>query len=414
MAKYFILLIPFVFSITTWAEKTNEKSNTLLLCSQDVIILEGSTISFCQGEIITINASPGFVSYAWTGPQFGTNTSLNPTVSGEYIVSAVDGIGCVSSDTILVTVNTNPIGIIVSSEGTELCPGDAGTSLSLQQAYANYLWGDGSTNYTLLVNTGGTYTVNITDFNGCEGNSAITINQPNFEITVLESAIVCNGSSATISASGGTSYLWSTGETSSSIIVSPPITLTYSVTISKGSCSQNLTQTITKIELTSAEIQDTFFVAAGAIALLEGPENYMTYNWTPTTDISANTTQEVTFSGSESMQYLVVSEHTNGCVREDSIWVFVVKLTIPTGFSPNGDLINDNFVIPELGDFPAKITIFNRWGDVVFETDHYLNDWDGTCKTSICLGEGRLPEGTYFYSIEAGEIHFDGYTTIKL
>ena len=414
MVKCFLFFIPLIFSINTWAETKIDKNNTLLLCSQDVTILEGSNISFCQGEIITLNASLGFISYAWTGPLLGTNPSLNPTVSGEYIVSAVDGIGCISSDTILVTVHPNPIGVIISSEGTYLCPDDIGTILNLQQPYANYLWGDGSTNYTLFVNSGGTYTVHVTDFNGCEGNSAITINQPNFEINLLGSSVICNGSSATISASGGTSYQWSTGETSSSIIVSPPITTTYSVNISKGSCTQNFTQTITKIELPSTEIEDTVFVAAGAIALLEGPADYMIYNWIPNTDISTNSAQEVSFSGSESMQYLVVSEHSNGCVRTDSIWVFVVKLTIPTGFSPNGDLINDNFVIPELADYRGKITIFNRWGDVVFESDHYLNNWDGTCKTSKCIGQGRLPEGTYFYSIEVGEIHFDGYTTIKL
>lgn len=402
-----------MFCLSALAESTPGTFAKKLICAVDVSILEGSSISFCQGEFNTINASSGFVSYTWSGPQTGNTPSLAPTVSGQYVVSAVDGIGCVSTDTIQVTIHPNPIGVIVSSEGTSLCPGDAGTNLSLTQAYASYLWGGGSTGSSLLVNQGGTYTVHITDFNGCEGNSSITINQPVFDLSPLGTTTVCNGSTATLIASGGTSYLWSTGETGPTIIVSPSTTTNYTVTISNGTCTQTLSETITKVTMPESEIQDTFFLAEGDVVFVNGPSDYTTYNWTPTVNLSQYNAQGATFEGEYSTAYQVASSHTNGCSRLDSIWVIILKLTIPTGFSPNGDLVNDTFVIPELDTYKGKVTLFNRWGDKVFESDHYLNDWDGTCQTGLCLGEGILPEGTYFYSIEVENVHFDGYTTLK-
>ncbi len=69
-----------------------------------------------------------------------------------------------------------------------------------------------------------------------------------------------------------------------------------------------------------------------------------------------------------------------------------------TGFSPNGDGINEHFVIEGILDYPdAKVSVFNRWGALVLEEVNYQNDWDG-----IWDGQ-RLVSGTYFYLIEFGE-----------
>jgi len=382
-------------------------------CVTDVVITEGTSISFCQGDAVTINASSGFVSYAWSGPQSGTGSSISPTSSGQYVVTAVDGIGCISSDTIDVTVNPNPVGIIVSSEGNSLCPGSSGTVLSLTQAFISYAWDNGSNDPSISITQGGTYTVQVQDFNGCFGNSSISISQPNFTLTTTGSSFVCNGSTATLVASGGTSYNWSTGETGSTIIVSPNVTTTYSVIITNGPCTQTLHKTITKVSMTESEIQDTFFIAEGDVVFINGPDDYTTYSWTPQTDLTLYNAQGATFNGTNSTQYTVNSSHTNGCTRSDDIWVIVVRLTVPTGFSPNGDLMNDTFVIPELDSYHGNVTIFNRWGDKVYENDNYQNDWNGTCQTGFCAGSGALPEGTYFYSIEIENVHFDGFTTIK-
>ena len=76
-------------------------------------------------------------------------------------------------------------------------------------------------------------------------------------------------------------------------------------------------------------------------------------------------------------------------------------LFIPEGFSPDGDNINQYFVIqglPATGNNP--ITIFNRWGNKVYYSANYDNTWDGTPNVSGTLGKNKLPTGTYFYILE--------------
>lgn len=120
MIRYFFLFPLSFLSIYTAYGKIEDLTYESSLCASDVTILEGNSISFCQGAFITINASAGFSTYTWSGPQSGSTPSLLATNSGEYVITATDGVGCVSTDTIDVTIFMNPFGIIVSSEGNQL------------------------------------------------------------------------------------------------------------------------------------------------------------------------------------------------------------------------------------------------------------------------------------------------------
>ncbi len=97
----------------------------------------------------------------------------------------------------------------------------------------------------------------------------------------------------------------------------------------------------------------------------------------------------------------------------DTALVFVTVectgLFIYNGFSPNEDGINDTFVIKGLDKFPGHyLRIFNRWGNLVFESDNYQNDWDGTWKGI------PLPDGVYFYLLDDGQGNrYSGYVQIN-
>ncbi len=83
---------------------------------------------------------------------------------------------------------------------------------------------------------------------------------------------------------------------------------------------------------------------------------------------------------------------------------------IPEGFSPNGDGINDLFVIRGILNYPHnKFEIYNRWGNKVFEANSYQNTWHGKATFGIRVGGGDLPVGTYFYLLDLG----DGSKVIK-
>uniref|UniRef100_UPI002632B063 DUF7507 domain-containing protein n=1 Tax=uncultured Psychroserpens sp. TaxID=255436 RepID=UPI002632B063 len=90
--------------------------------------------------------------------------------------------------------------------------------------------------------------------------------------------------------------------------------------------------------------------------------------------------------------------------NSDSVGVDPICLTIYNEFSPNGDGVNEFFVIDCIETFPNnKLEIYNRWGNIVYETRAYRNDWDGTSNGRAVLSQGdKLPVGTYYYVIDLG------------
>jgi len=94
----------------------------------------------------------------------------------------------------------------------------------------------------------------------------------------------------------------------------------------------------------------------------------------------------------------------------DDVIISLNELTIPNGFSPNGDGVNDMFAVEGLLEFlNVKFNVFNRWGNLVYENHNYLNDWDG--KNNI--GQ-ELTEDTYYYLLQVSdETLFKGFIVLK-
>ncbi len=90
----------------------------------------------------------------------------------------------------------------------------------------------------------------------------------------------------------------------------------------------------------------------------------------------------------------------------------VTKLFIPKGFSPNGDGINDFFVIKETTGSPIILEVYNRWGNIVYKSMNYSNDWSGKCNEGIYVGQD-LPPGTYYYTVNNNSKSYVGYLTLN-
>lgn len=389
------------------------QTETSLACGIDVSITEGDTITMCDNAITDVNASAGYVSYSWYGPSTGTGQTFTPNSGGWYYVDATDGVACISTDSIFVILNLAPIPVLQSSEGTAICPSIGGTNLSLTATYNSYLWSTGDNSSSINATTSGNYSVIVEDANGCFGTSALQIDFLDFSITSTESQAVCYDVYVGLQATGGGTYLWSTGETSDYIVVSPFETTTYSVVITNGTCQATANHTVAVFELPEYDWIDTLYYGVNDHMAIEGPSNYSNFQWAPTNNVSDSTGQITAYTGAESGTVTVTMQSANGCITFDEVYIQIVDLAIPEGFSPNRDYKNDFFVIPELANMKGKITIWNRWGEMVFTANEYKNDWEGKCKTALCVGNDDLPEGTYFYSIDVHDVKFDGYLTLK-
>ena len=138
---------------------------------------------------------------------------------------------------------------------------------------------------------------------------------------------------------------------------------------------------------------------------------YLTVNDTYNDTIFAtiNKGESYSFNGSsysESGLFTVTLNTLNGCDSIINLILTVNELAvdIPQGFSPNGDGVNDNFVIDGILNYPGNtLEIYNRWGNLVYKTADYQNNWDGTSTGSMTIGNTPLPPGTYFYLLNLGD-----------
>jgi gliding motility-associated-like protein len=132
-----------------------------------------------------------------------------------------------------------------------------------------------------------------------------------------------------------------------------------------------------------------------------------TYSWSfNNTQLGTGSTYQFVSSNiNQSGSYTVEVILPGGCLAYGNAMVTVdyCELLIPEAVTPNADGMNDTWYIENLGNYPnTTVQIVNRWGAVVFESDDYKNDWDGTSQNGMNIGGDELPEGTFYYVLRIG------------
>lgn len=120
------------------------------------------------------------------------------------------------------------------------------------------------------------------------------------------------------------------------------------------------------------------------------------------------------FTGEVSFNWKASDGKDYSAVNDVIINVTPQEVFIPEGFSPNGDGVNDFFIIRGTDNYKVSVSFYNRWGNLVYENKNYKNDWEGNANTGLLIGS-KLPDGTYFYVINLnnGEKPKAGYITIN-
>ncbi len=193
-----------------------------------------SSSAICAGNSITLNGS-GAPTYTWAAGanSVTSNTPFYPLATQQYTLYGTNACGTGST---MITVSVNPTPTLVTSASPSVvCEGNSAT-LSVSGA-ATYSWAAAtSTGSTLVVTPSGSSAYNVSGISsaGCIANtSQIVLVNPNPTVTIgeaLNQSIVCSGGSATLISSGADIYNWSTGPTTSSIVVNPQSTQIYTVT----------------------------------------------------------------------------------------------------------------------------------------------------------------------------------------
>lgn len=213
---------------------TNSANITLTVNPLPNVAISGSSQG-CQGESVTLTAVGG-ETYFWnTGEQTAT---LSATVQGTYIVTATNAHGCYATASKLVTFNAVPTPAINGL--TNFCDGALSTLTA--NGGTSYLWNTGSTSVSITVGDANTYTVTVTNADGCSATTSVTttlLAAP--QIIISGEKTLCQGETTTLYATGGVTYQWSDGGTTNSLTVSPNTTTIYSITATNHlSCSASM------------------------------------------------------------------------------------------------------------------------------------------------------------------------------
>ncbi|MBK7965354.1 MAG: T9SS type A sorting domain-containing protein [Bacteroidetes bacterium] len=316
-------------------------STTVGSATTPTITNSGST-KLCTGDIVTLTASTG-TAYLWSNG--ATTKSISTGSAGSYTVRVTQSGGCsATSSAITLTVSTATVPTINASGPTTICSGGSVTLTATTGA--SYKWSTGATSSSIVVTTAGNYNVAVTGTNGCSATSSNTTVSIGSAATPTISAngplSFCSGGSVILTASPGTSYLWSNGSTASSITVSSAGIYNVRVTQSGGcsATSSNITVTVGSGAVSTPTIStsgSTKFCQGGSVQLTASSgTSYLWSNGATTKTITASLNGNYSVSVSQSSGCSATSAPIS--VSVSPVATFTVTPSGPLSFCTGGSV----------------------------------------------------------------------------
>ncbi|MFN0016553.1 MAG: gliding motility-associated C-terminal domain-containing protein [Saprospiraceae bacterium] len=303
----------------------------------------------CRGQQTVLETSVA-ASWQWSGPGIANpgaaTQTVRPVQSATYYVTATSAEGCVLSDSVEVTVyvpDTTDRGVLRTCEGT---PVDV---------------------FGTLTETSGAYRDTLTNANGCDSLVLLVLEVvPNTEAEILRCA------------------------PDTVLVFSTPVTVagTYcdTITSSLGCDSIHCITVLDYFIPDLPEVADTIYFLEGTSVVLPGPGGYAGYLWSPPDWLDCPTCPSPIATAPDTIRYTLVVRTGDDC--PDTIVYFLIpfppcdpaRISMPNTFTPDGDGVNDTFtpVVHEGVEVVGRLTIYNRWGQKVYESDSPGAAWDGS------------------------------------
>ena len=394
-------------------------SQTITIDTPTVSIAAIPENAFCDANTAQLAANISSGSVLWSTGE--TTDTITVTQSGTYSVKLTTAAGCQKDTSITVTFFHLPVPTITIDKPepdycenavlTETAPTDPSYTINW---YLGTTLLTANTNQTsIATNVSGVYKVEVvnnqqdSDGSTCSQSSAtdtITISPiPTISVAAIPENSFCDGQTVELVASFNSgSLLWSTGETSGTIKVTQSGTYKVTVTSAAG-CQNDTSITVTFLANPVFTVGDTSICEYKRQPVtLTAPSGFAAYSWNGQT---GGQTYTVTQPGTVS---LTITD-ADGCKVTQQIKVADVcaAVYIPNTFTPNGDGVNDTWVVEGL-DETATVKVFTRWGKQIYQSVGYPSPWNGE------FDGKKLPQGVYYYVITAknNTQKFSGWVTI--
>lgn len=366
----------------------------------------GSDETICIGDVIPLNATGGTNGYSWSPATGLDNTTIanpnaSPTVTTEYIVTVTNTFNCTDNDTIIINVNELPI---VSTYGdTLICPGDFAMIGAYSGGAVSYTWspsaGLTSSNVANPIATPASstvYIVSVEDTNGCvnTGSVSVTLSPINADFTVEDICLGQVASFADVSAGTINDWLWNLGNGIFTKVQNPTygfdsigmFTVVLSVEDIYG-CEDTVSHVINVTGDIYVDAMPDTAVILGESLELYVASNGMTCNWSPDIYLDDAGQPNPITTPFEDITYTVICTDIKGCKGVDTVRVLVKEdcsYYVPDAFTPNGDNVNDVVFIEGFCIEEIDWKIYDRWGELMFESFDKDLGWDGTHKGEPC------------------------------
>jgi len=340
------------------ANGCNTDLMTFTITEPNLINAGGSVTNVtCRGDAtgsidVTVSGGSGNYSYNWSNA--ATSQDLQNVEAGSYTVTVTDSSDCSVEETFDIKAEDSiQVSLVDSTHATCDTSSDGSIEVQASQGQGSYVyvWSNNQSGASIDSLAAGSYTVTATDQNGCSASLTVDLGVK-FDTCKSPEPPVANDDSA-------------------STVEGDPVTINVLVN-DYDPDSEDLTVSI----YTNPD--------NGSVTL--GPDSTVDYE------------PDDGFTGTDTFQYIICDP--TGLCDTATVTIEVDELPdifIPDGFSPNGDGKNDKFEVENLELYKNEIVIFNRWGNEVYRTDDYQNDWEGTYN-----GE-PLPDGTYYYILKVWE-----------
>ncbi|RYY15931.1 MAG: gliding motility-associated C-terminal domain-containing protein [Chitinophagaceae bacterium] len=253
------------------------------------------------------------------------------------------------------------------------------------------------------------YVVEMTDLNNCVFRDTIRVAlKPYPDFGISRDTSICIGSKVKLNARGGDLYQWTPSVSldnpqAASPLLTPLISSTYNVYVKDNLCSYDTTMTV-QVSLAASP---NIFAAKLADIDCQNPTTQLmasgatSYSWAPASGVDDARKQNPVVAIDSTTTFVLTGTDQNGCSGKDTVTVSVTKaglplFVLPNAFTPNNDGKNDCFGIKRWGNVDIiQLAVYNRWGQIVFETKNPRQCWDGSYKGQ------RQPAGGYIYVIKA-------------
>jgi gliding motility-associated-like protein len=345
--------------------------------------------------------APDSVRWSFGDPASGPRNAsrlMNPThtyaAPGTYTVSLTLYFSEGGRQVLRTTLQVFPRPAVDLGPDAALCPGTT-RRLAVSEAPGNtYRWQDGSSASSFTVREPGQYWVRVVNGSGCLRSDTVRFTAaPAVQVRLGADTVVCVGQVLRLrpsSSSPDLRYRWQDGSTQETLIVRASGAYWVEASNAAG-CSQR--DSVRVVYLTPPAIRlgaDTAVcTGSGPPFMLDATLPGVRYRWQ---DGSTNATFTPTQTGT---YWVTVS--TPICSATDTIRVRLydcrqAAVFVPNIITPNGDGHNDQFEIVGLGPDAWALSIYTRWGQRVYSTAHYRNEWAAP----------GLPDGTYYYLLQRG------------